>query len=276
MRSSHWLAAVVVLIVIAGCSGRAPRASPPSTVAAATDAAATASTRPLEIAVAEFYGAMPTTTNVVPVRADGCRDQPMNGPIVDERAADVDGDGRADSVRIVAERPPLEVAPLVLQIQFADGRFSGPLEVRATTVLGAADLDGDRKSEVLVAEGGSTARLGAIVQVAGCAVRRVRAQTGEPFEYTYSAGGSSCVPACYVTVECQRLSAAIDLVLSWGARVSVPGAQIPPPLSDDLVYHWQIERRQLHDGFMVRVSFEEGSARHVDLLVPKQQGFRCV
>jgi hypothetical protein len=161
-----------------------------------------------------------------------------------------------------------------LQVTFDDDRYSEPTSVETTDLLGSADLDGDGGHEIFVANVGNTARGGGIVQVQGCALRRVRDESGEPFFYVYWGTGRGCAPACYPYVECDRRGAGFDLVASWASRDDDLGGALPP-LSDDLRYAWQVERWRLRDGVMVRVHFEQGIARHADLPVPKSQGFRC-
>jgi hypothetical protein len=71
-------------------------------------------------------------------------------------------------------------------------------------------------------------------------------------------------------------TAGIELVVSNAQRASgEPGSSNVPPLTDDLVFAWTLERYQLRDGVMVSVDSRQGTARHADLPVPKRQGFNC-
>jgi hypothetical protein len=195
---------------------------------------------------------------------------------MDERLGDVDGDGRDDLIRSHQETPPL--APhydAVLQVVFADGRFSAPAVIGTPKLLADLDLDGDGRSEILVADMGNTAQAGGVFRLRDCALARVARENGENFIFTFWATGLGCAPACYPSVECQRSGAAIDLVATHAGWQPPTLGALPPPPSDDLLYWWQFERWRMRDGVMVRIESREGTARHADLPVPRRQGVHC-
>jgi hypothetical protein len=217
-------------------------------------------------------GAVTTST-----RTDGCRGESVSDPLVQEIVADVNGNSSTDRIQTHRgpPKPALVLGESVVQVAFDDGLYSAPALVETTDLLGAADLDGDGRAEIFVANEGNTARAGGVLRVQGCAVSRVL-HAGQPFSYLYFGTGLGCAPACYPNVDCLRINAGIELVVSNAQRASgEPGSSNVPPLTDDLVFAWTLERYQLRDGVMVSVDSRQGTARHADLPVPKRQGFNC-
>jgi hypothetical protein len=268
------------LVVLAALAASTACSSPDSRVVALTSTTARAgvpspTTRPLETLVDEFFGSTSTSAPTVAARPDGCRDQPIKGKVSDEKIVDVDGDGLVDRVRTVAETPPIEVTPLVLQIAFGDGRFSAPAAVQSQQIHAVVDLDGDGRGEVFVAHSGATAHHGQVHRLVDCRLAVVHTESGEPFEYLYYASGNSCAPACYAGVECDLLDGSVEVVEFLARPPRAIGTVSSPPLTDDLTFVWQIERWSLRDGVMALVESQEGTARHADLPVPKRDGVEC-
>jgi hypothetical protein len=163
----------------------------------------------------------------------------------------------------------------LLQVTFDDGRNSRAAWVTSPDILGAVDLDGDKRAEIFVANVGNTGRGGSIWQFDGCALDLVLTESGEPFVYVFWATGFGCGPACYPSVWCDDRGSGIELVASNASRMpdTIGGAM--PPLTDDLLYAWNIDRFRLHNGVAEPVSHKEGTVRHADLPVPRTQGFNC-
>lgn len=269
---------MVALVVASSCSQSAELTTSRSTSVSPT--AIPASTAPISAPTAiGVTSLLATSASSVPVGSVGCATAVVADRPTQEIEADVDGNGRADRVRTFrsSPSPPQGVSPLesLLQVTFDDGRNSQAASLTSPDILGAVDLDGDKRAELFVANVGNTGRGGSIWRLDGCALDVVRTELGEPFVYVFWGTGRGCAPTCYPSVHCDDLGSEIELVLSNASRANATG-DVVPPLTDDLPYAWNIDRFRLHNGRAELVSHNEGTARHANLPVAKTQGFHCL
>jgi hypothetical protein len=171
----------------------------------------------------------------------------------------------------------------ILQIEFADGGLSDAVDIEATDLFVAVDLDGNASDELLVALDGNTSRPGGVMAIDGCAPRYVKDNRDEGtrpvlnrFVYVIGATGMSCAPACYPSVECRALDRGHELIAHDATRVPSPTQSTDvPPLTDALLYNWSIDTWRYVDGIMVNTNHREGQTTHAALPVPKHQGLAC-
>lgn len=219
----------------------------------------------------------PPTTPPVATRGR-CRGPVPSATQAGSLSGDFDGDGIAD--KALAFRKPFDArvptrSNAVLQTSFGDGGLSDALDIETADMFAAVDLDGDGTDELLISLSGNTAHPGGIVAVDACAPRFVNdANKQRRFVYVKGAGGPGCAPACYPSVECRSIGRGHELVVYEADQQGSSGVDVPP-LNDDLVYAWSIDRWRYIDGAMVNVDHQEGQTRHADLPVPKRQGVHC-
>ena len=146
--------------------------------------------------------------HVVEVRAPYCADgelidEPTRttvvtelGPrvVVEERTADVDGDGADDVVRITAPAPG-DPGDRVLEVELADGTTTSQVlaEAAESALEGLPDLDGDGIPEIVVIASAGESTAYDVFQVAGAELRRIPTKTeagaDEPLAFGVSESG---------------------------------------------------------------------------------------
>jgi len=160
-----------------------------------------------------------TTVPVEPPPAPECAELLDGAQLVhpsedNDVVADFDGDGVDDEIwtvvddgesfmQVVASRSSRVSEPLEAWIAWPD--FDG--------TLAAMDIDRDGVDEVFYSQGGNTSLTGLIIELSGCELRAITADTEgtELFaydggvEYRYFAGGNSCAPmGCHFQVSCSQ------------------------------------------------------------------------
>jgi hypothetical protein len=272
------LVVIVVLLTVSACgdstgtNDASSTSEVPSTFSSvSTASSATPTSRTTATTTIPAIVPSPAT-----VRADGCRAQPVADSMTQEVVADVDGNGRPDHIRTYLQPSQYRLGESWLQVSFDDGRHTEAVAVETPDLLAALDLDRDGRLEIFVSNEGNTARGGGIMQLQGCALRRVVDGSGQPFVYVYYATGRSCAPACYPNVECRLSDTGFVLVVSNAQRANIdPLVPNIPPLTDDLPYTWRRDLFRLEGGGMTSIAREQGTTRHADLPIPKRQGFNC-
>jgi hypothetical protein len=186
----------VVVLASVGCGD--DEASPP-TSSSTTSVAPTTTAAPTSTSEAG-----PSTSAALPCPATVS--VPGDASAVTEATGDVDGDGADDVLRTF-----LQGDRWILQVEVAAGGGAelelGPSDQGGMGLVGAADVDGDRRDEtwVRVGSGASTVILG-LVGFVDCALVRVALDRGQPVELPV--GGSVGATA---GIECRAEDVDADL-----------------------------------------------------------------
>jgi hypothetical protein len=216
----------------------------------------------------------------------GAPSLPDGSAIEQEISGDFDGDGRDDRVQFVrlsydpAEKPPRRRT--AVRIVFGRGVSTSLQRLyEAQSIIGVADLDGDKRDEVLLQMDGNDAGVGAILVVRTCRFEAVFEADHQPYGFWYDShsngdpgGGWGFVCPSRGDegrdiVEVRYEPEIDDLDRNDGEAV-VKALQRP-----DLTYRWRRRTLRLTGTRVDVVARDSGRSVGIDKEVPMINRFAC-